>query len=134
MALGVGLGTGLFSALVLRLLTVAAELEPPPVPALTALGAPWVVLLALGATLLAPLGEELFFRGALFDALARVHGARIALLGSTAAFALFHPHPAHLPAALVAGLALGWLRQRTGRLGPCVLAHALHNALWLGLR
>ncbi|MFH1463286.1 MAG: CPBP family intramembrane glutamic endopeptidase [Pseudomonadota bacterium] len=131
LALGLGLGTGLFSALVLRLAAGGLPAEAPLMPDPAALGAPWLALLALGALLLAPVGEELLFRGALLDSLAREHGDRIALFGSSAAFALVHLSPAHLVTAFVAGLALGWLRQHTARLWPCVLAHAVHNALWL---
>jgi len=34
-----------------------------------------------------------------------------------------------LPLQLAAGFALGWLRWRSGSIGPCWLAHALTNLL-----
>lgn len=132
LAVGVGLATGALSALALALaagrLPVAAPLLPDP----AGLDPAWFAALALGALLLAPAAEEVLFRGALLDGLRRRHGDGVALAGSAAAFALLHLHPVHLVTAFLSGLLLGWLRLRTGRVWPCVLAHAVHNALWLG--
>jgi ABC-2 type transport system permease protein len=128
---GLGLGTGAFGGFALWLaasrLPVAAPLMPDP----ASLPPLWFGVLALVALLLAPLGEEWLFRGTLFAGIREAHGPRAAMVASALAFALFHLHPVHLVVAAVAGLALGWLREHSGRLWPCVFAHALHNALWL---
>ena len=38
-----------------------------------------------------------------------------------------------VPHRFAMGLMLGWLRHRTGSLAPCVLAHALHNGVVMGI-
>ncbi len=123
------LAIGLASALLGWMLPLVLQdhLAPPGQPVLEsgALRAAYLFV-ALG---LAPLGEELLFRGALFSSLEARRGPRMAIVGSALAFALFHLHPAQLPLALVAGLALGWLRGRYGALLPCIAAHVVHN--WL---
>jgi membrane protease YdiL (CAAX protease family) len=89
-------------------------------------GQEWAILalavLVLG--LVAPLGEELLFRGLYFGCLGRV-----AVPGSAAAFALAHGLPSLLIPVAVAGLALGELRRRSDSLWPGVAAHATVNLL-----
>ena len=127
LALGLGLGTAALAGFAGRFQGPALEALPEP----AALGGVGLVALVLVALLLGPLGEELLFRGALLDGLRRAHGPRLALWGSAGCFALLHAGAAHALAAFAAGLAMAWLRLRGGRLWPCVLAHAVHNALWL---
>ncbi|MDH4050959.1 MAG: CAAX prenyl protease-related protein [Rubrivivax sp.] len=93
----------------------------------------------IGATLLVPVMEELFWRSFLMRWLhqqdfvklpAQQVGLR-ALLLSTFAFMLAHPL---WLAAIVAGLAYAWLYVRTGRLWVPVTAHAVTNGalgLWV---
>ena len=81
------------------------------------------------AVVLAPVGEEWVFRGALFQRLERHWGSRGAVLGSAVAFAMFHPQPQALITALGAGALLGLLRWVTGSIWPGALAHALCNAM-----
>lgn len=76
--------------------------------------------LALGVV--APLLEELLYRRRLQDALCGLLGAPLALLGSSALFALAHADPGVRPLALVGGLACGLARRRSG----LALSIALH--------
>lgn len=126
----VGLATGGLSLLAVQLFAGQVDVASlPPDPA--GLSPPLFALISLAAVVLAPLGEELLFRGALYAGIRDTHGERAAVLGSAAAFALFHFDPVHFGVAAIAGLALGALRAHGGRLWPCVLAHACHNLLWL---
>ncbi|MFM7651767.1 MAG: lysostaphin resistance A-like protein [Vulcanococcus sp.] len=83
----------------------------------------------LTAVVLAPLFEETIFRGVLLPVAARELGAGWGVLLSAAVFAVAHLSLGELPPLFMLGLGLGWLRWSGGRLGSCVLMHALWNGL-----
>jgi len=86
-----------------------------------------MVMLILAAACVAPLVEELFFRGALFGGLRRSGSAIGAALVSAACFVISHPDiRAWLPLLLVA-LILSHLRVASGSLLPCVALHVSFN-------
>jgi membrane protease YdiL (CAAX protease family) len=86
-------------------------------------------VILLRACVLAPVGEELFFRGALFGWLRRRLSAPVSIGVTAAAFAAIHGFPPILPLAFALGVAWGWIRERTGSTVPTVAAHVLHNAI-----
>ncbi len=86
-----------------------------------------VVLLVLITVVLAPIIEELFFRGLLLRSVEKRFGPRWALWASSLVFAAVHLQLLQFPALLIIGLVLGWLALRTGRLGPSIWAHAAFN-------
>ena len=87
-----------------------------------------LVLLAVLVIVGAPLFEELFFRGLLLRSFqARVNDG-VALLVSSALFAVAHFQWLQLPGLVLFGLVAGYLAQRTGRLGASIFAHAGFNA------
>ena len=80
--------------------------------------------------LLAPLCEELVFRGAVLRALLRWtprHWVAIAI--SALFFALIHVNPAQMPHAFLAGLLLGWLYYRTDSVVPGIVLHWVNNSI-----
>ena len=80
------------------------------------------------AVVIAPVTEELVFRGLILRGLlGRWHPAA-AILFSAGLFALVHFNPVQAPVALLLGLLTGWLYVRTRSLGLCIVAHALNNA------
>ncbi|MEC7240098.1 MAG: type II CAAX endopeptidase family protein [Myxococcota bacterium] len=85
----------------------------------------------LGALVLAPVGEELFFRGWIFGAIERRSGSMTAIGVSSLAFAGYHMDPAHALAILPLAVWISWLRAISGGLGACVLAHMLNNGIWV---
>jgi uncharacterized protein len=87
------------------------------------------VLIVVRACLLAPLGEELLFRGALFGWLRARLGAAAAITATSVVFALVHQSPVLLPAAFVFGLGMAWVRERTGSTTPTVVAHVVNNVV-----
>lgn len=89
------------------------------------------LLFLFAACLVAPIVEELVFRGFLFDAWQRRWGwKRSALLTSTV-FALYH---AHFFAAFVLSILLVCLRRRTGTIRAPMIMHAFMNLiLWYPL-
>jgi len=85
-------------------------------------------LLAAGVlVLLAPIAEELFFRGYVFRYLRGVSGRRTAYLVSVLLFAGLHLHPAALAVYALYGTAFAWLTERTGSIVPSTLAHVTVN-------
>lgn len=108
--------------------------EPPRHEVLVALhqsewGGWGTAQLCLAAVVLAPLAEELFFRGVLLQMLWRYVGhAWLAVLLSGAAFGAIHQQPQDVLPLVTMGVILGYLRLRSGSLAVCVLAHALFNA------
>ena len=80
---------------------------------------------------LAPLVEELVFRGLLYGWLTGRWGKNVGWIASSLAFAAAHMEPAHIILVLPLGLLFGWLRQRTDSLLPSLVAHIANNALAL---
>lgn len=79
---------------------------------------------------LAPVFEEMIFRGMLFPTLFVRFGGSAAIVGSGLLFALAHGYGllAFLT-VLWSGLLWGWAYYRTGSLVPGMLAHAINNGL-----
>lgn len=94
-------------------------------------GAQFVAAIGI-AILLGPLLEELLFRGFLQSALAHGLGERGALVATSVLFTALHGI-AGLPILFALSLFLGWLQQRTRCLWVPWSAHALNNAVTLGL-
>ena len=88
-----------------------------------------LMLLATTAVILAPLFEELVFRGALLPVLAKSFGPLWGVVTSALVFGVAHLSVGELPPLFVLGLGLGLLRLSSGRLLPCVLMHALWNGV-----
>lgn len=92
----------------------------------------WTLLLWAG--LLAPVGEEIVFRGVMLRAFAKHISFGWATILQSVLFAWFHDNPVGFPVYLLFGLVAGELHRRTGGLLAPILVHAIHNsALSLGL-
>jgi membrane protease YdiL (CAAX protease family) len=81
------------------------------------------------AALLAPVCEEVAFRGYLQSALSTRLRPAGAVAASTLLFAAIHLDPVRFPGLVVLGAAFGWLTVRAGSIWPAVAAHAANNAL-----
>jgi membrane protease YdiL (CAAX protease family) len=95
-----------------------------------------LVAVTLLVALVAPVVEELFFRGFLFGALGRVMNWMLAALATGVVFGLVHAGgtPAiFLVPLFVLGALLCVLYRRTGSLLPGMGVHAFNNALALGV-
>jgi membrane protease YdiL (CAAX protease family) len=86
-----------------------------------------LVLLVLLAVI-APLVEELLFRGLLLGWLVTRMPQWAALVVTSVVFAAAHLQLVQFPGLVVAGLTFGYLVLRTGRLGPAIAAHMAFNA------
>jgi membrane protease YdiL (CAAX protease family) len=92
---------------------------------------PEVGILAISALLLAPLGEELLFRGHLFRRVLLRAGPLPAYLASALLFAAFHGNLHGLVIYTWLGLVFAHAYAVTGRLGVAVAVHFGNNALTL---
>jgi membrane protease YdiL (CAAX protease family) len=86
-----------------------------------------LVLSLLLLAVLAPLVEELVFRGLIYGWVAGRWGGLAGLIISSIAFAAAHFEPAHVVLVLPLGLLFGWMRWRTDSLLPSLVAHILNN-------
>ncbi len=88
-----------------------------------------VALLVLIVVIGAPVVEELFFRGLLQRSAVRRWSPAVAVALSSVVFGVTHFEVLQLPALIAFGLVLALLAQRTGRLGPSIMAHLAFNAV-----
>jgi len=86
---------------------------------------PWLAVLAI--VILAPIAEEVFFRGVVFNAFLREGGRRWAFLGSSALFAAIHLSLVALIPIFLLGLALAWVYDRTNNLLAPIVMHTVVN-------
>lgn len=78
---------------------------------------------------IAPIAEEFFFRGFLFQALRRSWGVWLAAPASGLIFAGLHFDLDKLVPLAILGTALAYVFHRTRSLFPCILLHALNNTV-----
>ncbi len=86
-------------------------------------------LLLITTVVLAPVFEELVFRGILLPVLVSKVGKISGVLLSALIFALAHLSVGELPPLFVLGIGLGLMRLSSGRLFPCALMHSLWNGV-----
>lgn len=85
--------------------------------------------LFVAAVLVAPLAEEVFFRGLLLPALLRhMANAWWPILISAVGFGFIHAQPQDVAPLIALGVAFGYVRVRYNSLSACILMHALFNA------
>lgn len=86
-------------------------------------------IVAAAATLVAPLCEEITFRGYLLTTLLARWRPWIAIALCALLFSVIHLDPVRFPALLVQGAVFGWLSWRSGSVWPAVAAHVANNGI-----
>lgn len=86
-------------------------------------------LFAIGGTVAAPIGEEIFFRGFLYNALRIRHSRTLAMVVSGFAFALVHASPVAIIIIFPMGMLLAYIYERTQSLWVTILMHAVNNGM-----
>ncbi len=86
----------------------------------------WCLFLIMAA-IIAPIGEEIVFRGFILNSYARSAGAHHAVWLSAMLFGLAHHSPPHVLAAFVSGLVFARFVIAGGSLWSSIAAHALVN-------
>jgi hypothetical protein len=85
----------------------------------------WAAL--IGAVVVAPVTEEMFFRGLVLRGLLSRYRVRTAMIVSAVLFAVPHLDLRALPVIFAIGLLFAWCVVRTGSLFPGLVGHAVHN-------
>ncbi len=87
------------------------------------------ILLFLTTTFLAPIFEEVIFRGVLLPILSREFGIILGITISAFIFALAHLSISEMPPLFTLGIGLGMTRLISGRLSSSVIMHSLWNGM-----
>jgi membrane protease YdiL (CAAX protease family) len=85
----------------------------------------------LAVAVIAPICEEIFFRGYVFTAMSTTRGLPLAFVSSSVLFAGSHLNAQALLPILAIGLGFGYLFSHTRSLVPSVVAHIVNNAVAL---
>ena len=86
-----------------------------------------LVLSFVSMVIAAPVVEEILFRGYILDAIRKIHGDTVAILGSAGLFGLIHLEPYVVGMASIGGVIYGWVRIKTGSLWPSIVSHMVWN-------
>jgi uncharacterized protein len=81
--------------------------------------------------IIAPVIEELIFRGIILNGFRKNYKAATAVFISALLFSLFHLNPWQMPATFVLGLLLGWIVIRTRSILLAIIGHAINNLMVL---
>jgi membrane protease YdiL (CAAX protease family) len=134
-ALGLGCGLMLLSWMInlvysFFLMLFNLQIQPDLTPLFVELASPgWVFVIGV---VLAPIVEELFFRGFLFAGFRQQYGWKKAALLSAFFFALIHLQLTAILPIFLLGLIFASLYQYSGSIWPAVLMHMLSNGFALG--
>ena len=132
------LGATMVGLILTRLLELVGRRPEPGIVDVAVLRIdPTVLVIAL--VLVAPVAEELFFRGVVFNAWAREYGTRVGMIGSAALFAVIHANTESVDALIASvatvvpifglGIALALIYRGTGSLAASMAMHAGFNAI-----
>ena len=84
----------------------------------------------ISIAIMAPLVEELLFRGAIQGYMLRKGMKPLhAILIASAIFGIVHLNPIQVPFAFAIGLIFGWLYYRTGSVIPGIVGHFINNSI-----
>ena len=87
------------------------------------------LLVFLIIVLFLPVIEEWLFRGVLWRLASKVMTSGFVWVTISLLFAIAHWEPLHVLGLLPLSFFLGWLRLKTGELGPSILAHMTNNLI-----
>jgi uncharacterized protein len=140
-AIGLGVGVGgfvLVNLLIQALLQLIGPVDPPEQQLLTDVTAGGVTtaLAVIAAVVMAPLVEEVVFRGVLFQGLKRKLGLWPGALLSGLLFAIVHvevSQPIYSSGLFLLGVLFAWTMHRFGSLLVPLAAHATFNGISVGL-
>ncbi|MDE0805637.1 MAG: CPBP family intramembrane metalloprotease [Acidimicrobiales bacterium] len=104
------------------------DLSAPAEDLLSGLTGGGLVAMGLGVVVVAPVVEELFFRGLLLEAMRYRWNTTVAVAASSVVFGATHFQPLQFAGLTLAGLVFAGAVVRTGRIGSAICVHAGFNA------
>lgn len=128
-------GLGLFSIVVGAgaIITYFYPMDPEPQPfaelIMNATGPKQLMLLLIMGSVLAPLGEEIFFRGLVYPVFRKRFGVIVGIIFSSLIFSTLHFDLLRLIPIAIGGMGLAWLYERTGSLITPIIAHSVWNTI-----
>lgn len=81
--------------------------------------------------IIAPVVEELIFRGIILQGLRRNYTAFVSVFMSALLFALFHLNPWQFPSTFILGLLLGWITVMNNNILLAIIGHSINNLMVL---
>ena len=87
------------------------------------------VLGVITISLVAPLLEEVLFRGAIQGYMMRRYNPWVAIVSAALVFGVFHLNPVQTLYATLIGIVFGWIYYRTGSLLSVIVGHVLNNSM-----
>lgn len=120
-------GLLLLSTLLQSLLVLIAPISSQEAQVFEQILAPNLASL-IGACLLAPVLEEMLFRGVILRSFLTQYSSRAAILGSALIFGAAHLNLYQFFTGFTVGVVLAWLYQRTRSLWPGILLHSAINS------
>ena len=85
----------------------------------------------VNVAIIAPVVEELIFRGIILQGLRRNYSAFVSVFMSALLFALFHLNPWQFPATFILGLLLGWIMIKNNNILLAIIGHSINNLMVL---
>lgn len=92
-----------------------------------------IVILVIGACIVAPFAEEIIFRGYLYPAMKRYAGPYVAALASGVIFGAMHVEIWSVIPLSLFGILLAALYERSGSIYTCMLTHCIFNTVTITL-
>lgn len=89
----------------------------------------WAIAVFVGIVLIAPVCEEIVFRGLLWEAVDQRWGRWVAFTATTVVFAVAHLEPSRIPLLVVVAIPIGLARLYAANLTASIVAHQVTNLL-----
>ncbi len=121
------LSYGAYGLVLLIFYIVAGRLPSSGSEEISGMGTGFLVLMFLCVVVLAPIFEEMFFRGLMYPALRRKLGARMAVFLNGLIFGALHFEPLFLISLVLVGMVLAYEYEKTDSLFAPMLTHSLYN-------
>lgn len=121
-----------FAGLIMELiLPVKPSLQPFAQLVLEAKGYNDLIILLFIGAILAPIGEEIYFRGMVYPVFKKKWGLAAGMAISGIFFALLHFDILRFFPLLLGGIGLAYIYEKSGSLFACMLAHGLWNGVMI---